>query len=505
MNVLTSLRRTADNRATKVALSQHGEHLSYGELFEQAARFGAYLQSAQVTPGQRVGIYMHNQREWVIALLGIWQIGAVAVPFNYLFHPAALRHAAEDSQATWIVTPAADVPRLREALAGLPVSDRLISVGGAANDAAVAFETAVATAPTTTIVPRMDNDDALLMYTSGSTGKPKGVRQTHRNTAAVCEAIIDAWSLTADDHALVCTPLFHVGGLQLIALPVLMAGGEVTLRRWQVKDWLEDAVELRPTVVALVPAMMFDIINYLGGDHVSLDSIRVCAIGGSALPQTKLKALTETTGIVAVNIYGQTEQSGLSITEPLDEPRREGSLGKPLDHIVQVRIVPEGGTRDARPGEVGELWVRGDAVTPGYWQLPETNATKITPDGWFRTSDLVRADQDGYLYFVDRADDMIISGGENVYPQMVETHLAACPLIREVAVIGTAHERFGQQVTAIVVPRDSLVTTSGIAAFCDEDPNLRGLQRPRRIEIVDSIPRTATNKIDRPALKKAFR
>ncbi|WP_063001567.1 class I adenylate-forming enzyme family protein [Nocardia mikamii] len=504
MNVLTSLRRVADNRATDVALSHLGTHLTYRELFEQAARFGAYLEAAQVTPGQRVGIYMHNQQEWVVALLGIWQIGAVAVPFNYLFHPAALRHAAEDSQATWIVTPEAEVPKLRDALTGLPVNEHIISVG-AADDAAVSFETVLATAPATAIVPRMDDDDALLMYTSGSTGKPKGVRQTHRNTAAVCEAIIDIWSLTADDHALVCTPLFHVGGLQLITLPVLMAGGEVTLRRWQVQDWLADAVEFRPTVAALVPAMMFDIINFLGDDRVSLDSIRVCAIGGSALPQTKLKALTEATGIVAVNIYGQTEQSGLSITEPLDAPRREGSLGKPLDQIVQVRIVPEGGMRDAGPGEVGELWVRGDAVTPGYWQLPETNATKITPDGWFRTSDLVRADSDGYLYFVDRSDDMIISGGENVYPQMVETHLAACPLIREVAVIGTAHERFGQQVTAIVVPHNSLVTAAKIAAFCEEDPNLRGLQRPRRIEIVDSIPRTATNKIDRPALRKVFR
>lgn len=504
MNVLTSLRRVADHRPAQIALSHFGTELSYGELFDQAARFGTFLMSRGVAPGQRVGIYAHNQREWIIALLGIWQAGAVAVPFNYLFSPSALRHAAEDSGATWIVTPTGDVATLRDALHGLPVTERIISVG-TSDSAAISFEEAITSAPLASIVPRMDSDDALLMYTSGSTGKPKGVRQTHRNTAAVCEAAIDAWSLTPEDHVLVCTPLFHVGGLHLVALPLLLAGGKVTLRRWQVKEWLEDARILRPTVVALVPAMMFDIINFLGDDQVALDSVRVCAIGGSALPQPKLKALTDATGVVAVNIYGQTEQSGLSVTEPLDEPRREGSLGKPLEQIVETRIVAEAGTRDVGPGEVGELWVRGDAVTPGYWQLPETNAEKITADGWFRTSDVVRTDPDGYLYFVDRADDMIISGGENVYPQNVENHLASCPFIQEVAVIGTAHERFGQQVTAIVVPRGPQVTAEDVAAFCEENSNLQGLQRPRRIEIVDSIPRTATNKVDRPALKKVYR
>lgn len=220
----------------------------------------------------------------MIALLGIWQAGAVAVPFNYLFHPSALRHAAVDSDARWIVTPATDVQRLRDTLDGLAVTERIISVGRA-DGAALSFEDTVATAPAATIVPRMDDDDALLMYTSGSTGQPKGVRQTHRNTTAVCEATIDAWSLTPDDHALVCTPLFHVGGLQLLTLPLLLAGGSVTLRRWQVEEWLDDVVALRPTVLALVPAMMFDIVNSLGDDQMSLDSVRVCAIGGSALPK----------------------------------------------------------------------------------------------------------------------------------------------------------------------------------------------------------------------------
>jgi len=341
------------------------------------------------------------------------------------------------------------------------------------------------------------------MYTSGSTGTPKGVRQTHRNTTAVCEGTIDAFDFGPDDHVLVGTPLFHVGGLQLLSLPLLLVGGTVTLRRWEVAGWLDDAERLRPTVVALVPAMLIDVVNTCARTR-DLSSIRVCMVGGSAMPSARLAAFHDTVGVVPVNIYGQTEQSGLSVTEPMSEARRPGSLGKPLAQLVEHRLVALDGTA-LSPGanEPGELWVRGDAVSPGYWQLPEVNAAKFV-DGWLRTSDLVREDADGYLYFVERTDDMIISGGENISPQTVEGHLLQCPLIAEVAVIGTLHERLISQMTAIVVPAKEGVTAADIAAFCAAHPDLGGLLRPRRIEIVDEIPRTGTNKVDRPALKARF-
>ena len=502
MNFYSSLRRTADRAPNAVALRHNSDEITYADLFDRAARVARFLVERGVAPGQRVGILMHNQPEWVVILLGIWQNGAVAVPYNYLFHPAALRHTTIDADVQWIFTTAADVPRTVEALEGLAVLDRIVSVEQS-DGSAITLADIETLPPLTTISPRLDGDDAVLMYTSGSTGQPKGVRQTHRNTGAVCEATIDVWSITDSDHALVCTPLFHVGGLQLMVLPMLLAGGTITLRRWAVRGWLDDAARLQITVTALVPAMMIDIVNELGAERLPLDSIRVCAIGGSALPQSRLEALTAATNIVPVNIYGQTEQSGLSITEPPHEDRREGSMGKPLDQITRIRIANTLG-EEVGVDEIGELWVRGDAVSAGYWQLPEANAKKFTDDGWFRTSDLVRRAADGYLYYVDRTDDMIISGGENVFPQMVEGFLSASPLVAEVAVIGTPHERLSNQVTAIVVPSKTGVSAEDIAAYCQSDPNLRGLQRPRRIEIVDSIPRTATNKIDRPLLKKRF-
>ncbi|MGW5515109.1 class I adenylate-forming enzyme family protein [Nocardia africana] len=504
---MNAVRQSARRHPDKVAV-RHGEtELTYRDLLDQSARFAAFLLEQDVRPGDRVGILMHNQPQWIVAMMGIWQAGATLVPYNYLSHPSALRHATEDADVRLVVAPVGDITRLVESLGTHPATQRLVSVDGEHSDALVTWDEALRASPLTAVVPRFDTDDAVLMYTSGSTGKPKGVRQTHRNIGAVCEAESAVWSIDENDHALVCTPLFHVGGLQLITLPLLFAGGTVTLRRWNTRDWLRDAHTHEPTVVALVPAMMIDIVNELRDEPLPLPSIRVCAVGGSALPLSRLQQLTAATGIVAANIYGQTEQSGLSITEPLDEARREGSLGKPLEQIVEVRIVStaaDGHAVDVPIGETGELWVRGDAVTPGYWRLDSANTAKFV-DGWFRTSDLVRADEDGYLYYVDRADDMIISGGENVYPQMVEGHLAACPLIAEVAVIGTFHERLSQQVTAIVVPAHRGVTAEDIAAYCESNPNLRGLQRPRRIEVVDTIPRTATNKVDRPQLKRSFR
>jgi long-chain acyl-CoA synthetase len=504
MNVLTSIERAARRRADQVAQRCGPRATTYGELLDTAARFAGHLLRHGLVPGDRVGLYLHNEPEWIPALLGIWKAGGVAVPFNYMFAPTALRHAATDSGARWVLALGADVARLRTTLDGTGLADRIIALTPA-EGAHSTFAEATSGEPLRSTVPRLDDDDALLMYTSGSTGTPKGVRQTHRNTAAECEAVIDVFDIGPDDHALVCTPLFHVGGLQLISLPLLLAGGTVTLRRWQAAEFLHDILTLRPTVLAIVPAMMIDIVNLLGEQGHDLDSVRVCMVGGSAMPEARLKQFTALTGVVPVNIYGQTEQSGLAITEPMDSARRYGSLGRPLEQIVRWQVVPTGSVTALPPGadEVGELWVRGDAVTPGYWQLPEVNAQKFH-QGWFRTTDLVREAPDGYLYYVERADDMIISGGENIYPQMVEGHLQACPLIAEVTVIGTPHERFSEQVTAIVVPAQQGVTAADIAAYCETQPDLRGLQRPRRIEIVDAIPRTGTNKVDKPALKVRF-
>lgn len=504
MNIATLLRRAAADHAGQVALRLDDAELGYAELADLGARFAGYLLADGVAPGQRIGVFLPNTVEYLPALLGIWQAGGVAVPLNVLFPDAPLRHAILDSGVTHVVTAPTDVDRLKGLLGdALPV---LLTIGAGGGFAAACAEHA----PVDHVVPRLDGDDALIMYTSGSTGVPKGVRQTHRNTMAEVDATVDIYTLTAADHALVPMPLFHVGGLQLCALPILTRGGQMTLMaKWDAMRWLELSTTLRPTYGGLISTMLIDVGNRTAASPVVLDSFRVCMFGGSRTPSVAIERLTAGTGIAPVEIYGQTEQSGVSVTYPLGAPRRPGSAGRPMEQIVQSRLVPPEGGDDIPPGsdEVGELWVRGDAVTPGYWNRPDVDAEKWVPDdsgGWFRTGDLVSRDADGYLYYTDRIDDMIVSGGENIFPQMVEEHLANCPDLAEVAVLGTPHERWVEQVTAVVVPSREGVTVEEIAAWCANEPNLRGLARPRRIEIVDALPRTGSGKLNRPELRTWF-
>jgi long-chain acyl-CoA synthetase len=500
MNIATLLRRVAADHAGQVALRLDDREVRYGRLVDTAARFAAHLRADGLVAGQRVGVFLPNSLEYVPALLGVWQAGGVAVPLNYLFPEAALRHAIVDSGATHIVTGTGDAPRLEALLVGEKVT--LLTTGPEGS-----FDRALARCePSRHVVPRRDADDALIMYTSGSTGVPKGVRQTHRNTMAQVEAVIEVYELTAADHALLPMPLFHVGGLQLGTLPILLRGGQVTyMARWDAVAWIALAQRLRPSYGGLISTMLIDVGNRTVDAPVLLDSFRVLMFGGSRTPSAPIARVTAGTGVEPVEIYGQTEQSGLAATYPLEARRRDGSTGLPLEQIVQVRVVPPAGGPDIAAGEdeVGELWVRGDAVTPGYWNRPDADAEKWD-DGWFRTGDLVSRDADGYLYYVDRIDDMIVTGGENVFPQMVEEHLAGCPHLAEVAVIGTAHERWVEQVTAVVVPVRPGVTADDVAAWCAANPNLSGMHRPRRIEVVDALPRTGSGKLNRPELRKLY-
>lgn len=496
MNIATLLRRAATDHPGRVALRLDDTEIDYAGFAERGARFAAYLRATGVAPGERIGFFLPNCLEYLVGLLGTWQAGAVGVPLNHMFPDGPLRHAIVDSGVTRLVAPPADVERLK----GLIDGPDVLTTGPAGGFAAAV----AAHEPAAAVVPRLDRDDALLMYTSGSTGVPKGVRQTHRNVVAQVEGAIDLYGLTGADHVLNCMPLFHVGGLQLASLPILLRGGQITfMPRWDVAAWLDLAQRLRPTYGGLISTMMIDVGNRTAEQPVVLDSFRICMFGGSRTPTAAIERLEAGTGIKGVEIYGQTEQCGLAVSYAPDDPRRPDSMGRPLEQVVRTRLVPVDGGPGIEPGAdgVGELWVQGDAVTPGYWHV---DAPEKWSDGWFRTGDLMSVDADGYLYYVDRIDDMIVSGGENVFPQMVEEHLADHPDLAEVAVIGTAHERWVEQVTAVVVAKRPGLTVEEVAQWCATNPNLRGMHKPRRIEIVAALPRTGSGKLNRPELRRQF-
>lgn len=511
MNLASVFHHQAAKHPAKLAIRDAEMGLSYAELDEQSARVSAFLAGESIVPGDRVAIYMSNCVQYIVLALGIWRAGAVLVPLNTAVPQAPLRHAVADSGARIAFADSQTAPRFARDCEGLDIADRIVVCDrGAADEPVTAqwtYEHVLSVPPAPAVQPRLDGDDAMIMYTSGSSGSPKGVRQTHRNVTAYVSAITQVWDFCADDFAVICTPFFHVGGMQLMILPMLLNGASAfTLARWNAVQWRQAVQDFDATYTALVPTMVVDVANALEDDPADLSSVRVCAIGGSVLPEGPVRRFLHATGITnAVNIYGQTEQSGVAICERPGEQDRPRVLGRPLEQLVQWKLVESNSGEDVseQPGRVGELLVRGDAVTPGYWNLPDVNGDRYT-DGWLRTGDLMRIDADGVLHFVERSDAMIISGGENVYPQMIENSLASCPHVAEVAVIGTHHERWIQQVTAIVVPRSAAVTRDDIIAFCADHPDLQGLQRPRRIELVAALPRTGNNKIDRPQLKRDF-
>ncbi|PRZ44222.1 long-chain acyl-CoA synthetase [Antricoccus suffuscus] len=506
MNLANILSRAATEHPDRVALRMGSVEVTYAQFVEQSRRFAGFLREQGLKPGERVACWAPNCLEYLPVIFGAWWAGGVAVPLNYLFGADALRHAVTDSEAQWVLARGEDVTRLQELLTGLPLAGRIISAAGAEHsdyDFATISRTA---SPLAEVQPRLDDEDALLMYTSGSTGMPKGVRQTHRNTGSQVDAVIDIWGINGDDHALNSMPLFHVGGLQLCSLPVLARGGQITfMPKWDPNEWLRLVQESRPSIGGLISTMLIDVGNLTQDNPTRLDSMRICMFGGSRTPPAPVQRFVRGTGVVPTEIYGQTEQNGLAVTYRAGESPREESMGRALDQIMRWQLVPPGGDEALPSGseDVGEFWVRGDAVTPGYWRMPELNAERFV-DGWFRTGDLVRADSEGYLYYVDRIDDMIVSGGENVYPQMVESHLASCPQIAEVAIIGTADDRWVQKVTAVVVPSARGVSAEDIYSYCETDPNLKGLQRPKRIEFVDALPRTGSGKLNRPELRQQF-
>lgn len=424
MNIATLLRRAAADHPDDVALRLEDVEVSYAEFADRAARFAAYLGATGIGEGDRVAVFAPNCVEYLVAIVGSWQAGAVGVPLNYMFPDAPLRHAVIDSGARLVVAPPGDVERL-----GSVLGDDVPAVLPTGADGS--FATALAGAePLGGVVPRMDRDDALLMYTSGSTGVPKGVRQTHRNTVAQVEGVIDLYDLTGEDHVLNCMPMFHVGGLQLASLPILLRGGQITLMpRWDVVRWLELVDTLRPSYGGLISTMMIDVGNRTVENPVVLDSFRICMFGGSRTPTAAIERLEAGTGIRGTEIYGQTEQSGLVVTYAPGEERRPDSMGRPLSQVVRTRLVPVDGDPDLQPGDpgVGELWVQGDAVTPGYWHREEPE--KFV-DGWFRTGDLMSRDADGYLYYVDRIDDMIVSGGRTCSRRWSKSTSRVTPISR---------------------------------------------------------------------------
>ena len=490
--------------ADSPALISRGKVTTYGELRRQVAMVRSGLIAAGVGPGDRVVVVVGNRRHFVLAYLGVLGAGAVAVPLHPTSPTPELARQAAAVGATaaivgqlaehaWRSLRRSDVPSLRFTVYAEPVDP----VGE--DDRATAWpsyslrsleDLVVGTAA---IVECEPTDPAVLMFTSGTAGAPRAAVLTHANLLANIDQARGAGEpLSPDDVVFGVLPLSHIFGLNVVLGAALAAGATVLLvQRFDPSAFVDSVRERRVTVVPGAPPMWAALAQQPDVNPEDLSSIRLALTGAARTPTEVIEGLRSRFGLELAEGYGLTEASPV-VTSSAGIPIRPGSVGKVVAG-VDLRIVDEDGN-DVLLGDVGELWVRGPNVFPGYLNDPVATRRVLDDEGWLHTGDLGTADEDGYVYLVDRAKDLIIVSGFNVYPAEVEEALREHPLVLDAAVIGVAHAHTGEAVRAYVVAADE--------AELDEDALIAHVQRrlarykcPDKVLVVDELPRNLSGKV----------
>jgi fatty-acyl-CoA synthase len=469
----------------RIALRADGQDTSWRRLWNRIERASARLASEwQVTPGARVAYLGHNRAEEVILLYALARVGAVLVPLNYRLVEPEWRSVLEHAGAEHLVFDAALAAPARglAALAGIP-----------AHPVEALIATFCPARPVFT--ERPGSTPVLLVYTSGTSGTPKGVLHTQEGMLWNATASIAAHDLVSSDHVLTVLPLFHVGGLCIQTVPALAAGATVTLHaRFDAGHWLREVEASRPSLGLMVPATLRAVLEHPRFAETDLGSLRLLMAGSSTIPVALLDAF-HARGVPVGQVYGSTETGPVSIVlRAADARRKAGLAGWPALHS-QIRLV-DGDGRPVAPGDVGEIWVKGQNVARGYWRLPEHPAFC---EGWFKSGDLARQDPEGCYEVVGRAKDMIISGGENIYPAELEAILAEHPDVLEAAVVGIEDERFGEAPVAAVVLRQGAALDAAAILGLFEGRIAR-FKHPRRVCFVETLPRNAMGKVQKREL-----
>jgi long-chain acyl-CoA synthetase len=490
-NLARNLIDTAARDADRPALRMDDAVLTYGQFRDAALQAAASLRSRGVEPGDRVGLVLPNVPSFPVVFYGALLAGAAVVPMNPLLKAREVEYYLRDSGARVVVALGPSAEPVVEAAGTVGIE--ALTVG------AVRPEELLGDAALDDPVDRADDDIAVILYTSGTTGQPKGAELTHANLAGnartTAETLLES---TPDDVIMGCLPLFHVFGLTCGLDAAVLRGSLLTLiPRFDGGKALSVIERDRVTIFEGVPTMFAAMLHSPGAWRTDVSSLRLCVSGGSAMPVEIMRSFEETFGCIVLEGYGLSETSPVASFNHPHAERKPGSIGTPVAG-VEMRLVDDDG-KDVPGGEVGEIAIRGENVMKGYWQRPEETATAI-PDGWFRTGDLARQDEDGYFFIVDRKKEMIIRGGYNVYPREIEEALYEHPAVAEAACIGISHPDLGEEVAAAVA------LTPGAGADADElkafvKERVAAYKYPRHLWLVDALPKGPTGKILRRAVE----
>jgi len=478
-----------------------GRKLSYTQLDERARRLASHLQANGIGRGDRIAILSPNCPEYFELQFAAGKIGAIMLPLNWRLTVAELEYILNDAGPKMLVHDSSFTAQARD-LKGRVGIAHLLEIDIDRADSA--YERALMAASATPRTVALTHDDtAMVMYTSGTTGHPKGAIITHGMNFWNCVNLGIPALISPRTVQLVVLPLFHTGGLNCYANPVLHAGGTALIMRafdpGQALDHIGDP-DLGITHFFAVPAPYQFMMQHAKFQGCDLSRLQIAGVGGApcALPILEGWAAR---GVPLVQGWGMTETSPAgTMLDAADALRKLGSAGKALMHTA-VRIVDDAG-RDVPRGAIGELWTRGPHITPGYWNNPEATAKAFT-DGWLHTGDAAREDEEGFIFIVDRWKDMYISGGENVYPAEVENVLFQLPQVADAAVIGVPSERWGEVGKAVLVLKpDQALTADDVIRHCLT--RLAKFKVPQSVEFVEALPRNATGKVLKRELRKMY-
>ena len=452
--------------------------LTNAQFLDHVRRAAGALASLGVGRGDVVALMLPNQVEFVVAMFAAWRLGAAITPINPAASATDAAHQLTDSGARLLI--AAGARPIGGDVAVLAVD---LLTGFYASEAPPVVDPAAL---------------ALLIYTSGTTGKPKGVMLDHANITAMIDMGQQTLGIGPDDHCLLVLPLFHVNGIIVSIMLALSAGGQTTIRRrFDVDTFFDDVARLRPTFFSGVPTIYAVLFALPAAVVPDTSSLRLAICGAAPASAELLTGFERRFGVPVIESYGLSEGTCGSATNPVRGLRKPGTVGLPF--AGQQIVIADADGVHLPQGSVGEILVRGPNVMRGYLNRPDETARTIV-DGWLHTGDLGRIDEDGYLSIVGRLKEMIIRGGENIYPKELEDALYECGGVLEAAVVGAPDPKLGEIAIAhVAIRRPGTTTVADLTAFCAE--RLTRHKWPAAIVIHDSLPKNAIGKIDKLKLR----
>ncbi len=475
-----------------------GQKLTYGDLEADSARLAGALRKLGVEKGDRVAVQVEKSPRAVLLYLACLRSGAVFLPLNTAYTPAEIEYFLADSGAKLFVCD----PTRRDVLAPVAAKAgvRAVETLGTRQDGSLLQQAAAAS--TSSVNAECGPEDlAAILYTSGTTGRSKGAMLTHDNLASNAQTLVAHWRFTDKDVLIHALPIYHTHGLFVAINVVLLAGAAMIFLP---KLDPEEILRLMPRATTLmgVPTFYTRLLQQEGLTHGAAANMRLFISGSAPLLAETHRAWQARTGHAILERYGMTE-TNMNTSNPYAGDRIAGTVGFPLPGISLRIADPETGAAVAQ-GDIGMIEVKGPNVFKGYWNMPEKTAAEFRADGYFITGDLGLIDDRGYVHIVGRGKDLVITGGFNVYPKEVEDEIDALPGVVESAVIGVAHEDFGEGVTAIVVSeKGAAIDEKTVQATLEN--RLAKFKLPKRVIFVDDLPRNAMGKVQKNVLRETYR